>query len=220
MACVQRSCLPARSPFRSPRRGIGSEVRFYERSRCGDLVPLREGTSNSATNATFCGDQVSGASVSRPCLGSGPRSAAQHSLWRSHAKATSGDVQSGTGSTLDCERPHRIATQLSLVLGSNRTQPSSFSSGALLACDAPLQELRAPGEIHRRSRLASQFPLDSQADVYTTVVHIVSSLVRGARSSQELRALSFPHLVIWQLGEERFDRQPHVGERGFCHVTH
>lgn len=171
MACVQRSCLPARSPLRSPRRGIGSEVRFDERSRCGDLVPLREGTSNSANDATFCGDQVSGASVSRPCLGSGPRSAARHSLWRSHAKATSGDVQSGTGSTLDCERPHRIATQLSLVLGSNRTQPRTFSSGALLACDAPLQELRTSGEIHRRSRLATQFALGPQPKFYSTEVY-------------------------------------------------
>ncbi len=186
MACVQRSCLPARSPFRSPRRGIRSEVRFYERSRCGDLVPLRDGTSNSANDATFCGDQVSGTSVSRPCSGSGPRSAARHSLWRSHAKATSGDVQSGTGSTLDCERPHRIATQLSLVLGSNRTQPGTFSSGALLACNPPLQELRASREIHRRSRLASRFTLDSQADFYTRVVHTVSSfLVRWRAQLKE-----------------------------------
>lgn len=118
---------------------------------------LREGTSNSAHNVTYSGDLVSGTSVSRPCLGSGPRSAARHSLWRSHAKAPSGDVQSGTGATLDCERPHRITTQLSFLLGSNRTQPSGISSRALLACDAPLQELRASSAIHSRSRLATRF---------------------------------------------------------------
>lgn len=183
MACVQRSYLPARSPHRSPRRGIGSEVRFCERTRCGDLVHLRDGSSISANNATFCGDLVSGASVSRPCSGSGPGSAARQSIWRSHAKAPSGDVQSGTGSTLDCERPHRVATQLPLVLRSNRTQPRGFSSRALLACHAPLQKLRATREIHRRSRIASQFYSIISKSSIQQQFGPVSSLVRSARSS-------------------------------------
>ena len=142
---------------------------------------LREGTSNSAHNVTYSGDLVSGAYVSRLCLGSGPRSAARHSLWRSHAKAPSGDVQSGTGAALDCERPHRITTQLSIVLRSNRTQPISISASALLACDAPLQELRASREIHRRSRLATRFR--STLALFQQQFTIVPSLVGSARSS-------------------------------------
>jgi hypothetical protein len=144
---------------------------------------LREGTSNSAHNVTYRGDLVSGASVSRPCLGSGPRSAARHSLWRSHAKAPSGDVQSGTGATLDCERPHRITTQLSLVLGSNRTQPSGISSRALFACHAPLQELRASSEIHRRSRLAARF--SQPLALFQQQATRVPLLVGSARSSEQ-----------------------------------
>ena len=132
---------------------------------------MREGTSNSAHNVTYSGDLVSGAYVSRLCLGSGPRSAARHSLWRSHAKAPSGDVQSGTGAALDCERPHRITTQLSIVLGSNRTQPISISASSLLACDAPLQELRPSREVYRRSRVAPRVLRDSQLGTYSTAVH-------------------------------------------------
>jgi hypothetical protein len=132
---------------------------------------LREGTSNSAHDVTYSGDLVSGAYVSRLCLGSGPRSAARHSLWRSHAKAPSGDVQSGTGAALDCERPHRITTQLSIVLGSNRTQPISISASSLLACDAPLQELRPSREVHRRSRVAPRVLRDSPLSIYSAAVH-------------------------------------------------
>lgn len=153
---------------------------------------LREGTSNSAHNVTYSGDLVSGASVSRPCLGTGPRSAARHSLWRSHAKAPSGDVQSGTGATLDCERPYRITTQLSFVLWSNRTQSRAISACALLACDAPLQELRTSGEIHRRSRLAVPTNSTLGSTSAQEKSSKVSSLVRSARSSMRVaRAVHF-----------------------------
>ena len=150
-----------------------SECASFERRKCGDFVPLLEGTSTRACCAADRGTLVSGVLVSEPWWRSGAISAALHPHWRSHAQATSGDVQSGPGSTPYRERPHRFSAQLPILFGPDRAKPRGLSASSLFACDASLQELRAAGAIHSRSRLVSSFQTPSRA----------FKCVRGARSS-------------------------------------
>ena len=146
---------------------------LFERRKCGDFVPLLEGTSRKACCAADRGTLVSGVLVSGPWWRSGPISAALHPHWRSHAQATSGDVQSGPGSSSHRERSHWFTAQLPILFGPDRAKPRDLSASPLLACDAALQKLRAAGSLHSRSRLVSSFQAPVRA----------FKCVRDARSS-------------------------------------
>jgi hypothetical protein len=134
---------------------------------------LLEGTSRKACCAADRGTLVSGVLVSGPWWRSGPISAALHPHWRSHAQATSGDVQSGPGSSSHRERPYWFTAQLPILFGPDRTKPRDLSASSILACDASMQELRAAGAIHSRSGLDSSFQAPIRA----------FNSVRDARSS-------------------------------------
>ena len=157
---------------------------------------LREGTSNTILNAIVDGDLVSGALVSRPCSWSGPP-AVLHPVWRSHAQAPSGDVQSGTGATLDRERSHRLSAELSLVLGTDRKKPCNLSPSPIFARHAPLQELRATRAIHRRGSLGTtQVQTPSVNRTAESFGISFCSLTRAAL--QRAARVVFLSPVIWQ----------------------
>lgn len=168
---------------------------------------MLEGTSIRARCAA---DRVvSGALVSGPCSGSGPVSAAPHPYWRSHAQATSGDVQPGTGSSLDCERSHGLTAQLSLLFRSDRAESRGLSSHALLARDASLQELRSPRSLHRRSRLTS---------LVSSPLGANSCSWRALLSSGSAR-FYFPNAWTGSVLGNVCSPAPH-GERGNCYVSY
>jgi hypothetical protein len=172
---------------------------------------LLEGTLHQYFCATNCGQQVSGALVSRPWSWSGAVSSALHSIWRSHAQAPSGDVQPGTGSSLDSERSYWFAAQLPLMLRTHRARSGSVSPRSLLACDASLQELRSAGEVHRRSSLRNFHHGALRASFF----------VRGARSSaQGYARCFFPYASTGSASGERLIRQPLTsGKRNLlCHA--
>ena len=144
---------------------------------------MREGTSNSAHCATRLSALVSAALVSRPCSRFGQPSAALHSVRRFHAQAPSGDVQSGASASLDRERPHWVPTQLSLMLGTDRTKPFSLSPRPLLARHAPLPELRTPRAVYRGRRLKDSHFCTYSPRVLRQLLRPALLLIRRARCS-------------------------------------
>lgn len=173
---------------------------------------LLAGTSYQYFCATNCGQQLSGALVSRPWSWSGAVSSALHSIWRSHAQAPSGDVQPGTGSSLNSERSNWFAAQLPIMLGTHRARSRSFPSCSLFACDASLQELRSASAVHRRSSLKKSItaPLGRPFSV------------RSARSSAKGYARCFfPTASTGSAAGERLISQPLIsGKRNLlCHAS-
>jgi hypothetical protein len=144
---------------------------------------LREGTTNTAHYATRLGALVSAALVSRPCSRFGRPSAALYSVRRFHAQAPSGDLQSGASASLDRQRPHWIPAQLSLLLGTDRTKPCSLSSRSVLACHAPLPNLRTARAVHRGRRVKALRVGTCSQPALRQQVGPASLFVRRARSS-------------------------------------
>lgn len=68
---------------------------------------------------------------------------------RPHAKATSGDVQSGAGPAPHRQRSNRRATQLPVVQRFHRAFARSFSTAAPLSRDPQVYCLRSHGSIYR-----------------------------------------------------------------------
>jgi len=72
----------------------------------------------------------------------------------SYAQAETGYVQSRAGPSPDCERSNGLATQLSVLLGPDRTLSVGLSASASLSCHAPLSRVRTARPLHRRRRVA------------------------------------------------------------------
>ena len=181
---------------------------------------MREGTSNTVLTAMVHGDLVSGALVSRPCLWSGRPAAVLHSVWRSHAQAPSGDVQSGSGATLDRERSHGGSAQLPFVLGTDRTKPGERPASSLFARHSALQELRTPRALYRRGCLAvNQFAKPSSLRPGTSVLGIHVGSQRALLSHRVAHVVfSGPRNLAAGFG--MLARQPRKWERGNCYVSH
>ena len=76
-----------------------------------------------------------------------------HHLRRFHAQAPSGDVQPSAGFASHCERPERLAAELSVVFRSDRTIASGFSAAAAIPRHVTLHFMRAHRTIHSWRRL-------------------------------------------------------------------
>lgn len=75
-------------------------------------------------------------------------------LWRSHAQATSGDLQPGSGATPDRDRSHRIASQLPIVRFRRlRTRTESHPTAAPFPRDTDVQFVRQNGALYCGCRL-------------------------------------------------------------------
>ena len=91
-----------------------------------------------------------------------------------YAQAETGDVQSGAGAPPDCERSNRIAAQLSVLLGPDRTHSNRLPSSSALPSHAALSRMRSIGEVHRRRGVIvagrTQSPLGSDARLVRAVL--------------------------------------------------
>lgn len=67
-----------------------------------------------------------------------------------YAQAETGHVQSGAGASPDRERSNRIAAQLSVLFGPDRTYANRLPSSSALSGDPALSRVRSTGEVHRR----------------------------------------------------------------------
>ena len=67
-----------------------------------------------------------------------------------YAQAETGYVQSGAGAPSDCERSNRIAAQLSVLFGPDRTHANRLPSSSALPSDPALPRMWSIGEVHRR----------------------------------------------------------------------
>ncbi len=77
--------------------------------------------------------------------------------WRTHAQASSGDVQSRASASFDCQRPHGISPELPILLRDHRKITFDYAAGPAFARYAALHTVWAGGPVHRRRRL-SDFP--------------------------------------------------------------
>jgi len=78
-----------------------------------------------------------------------------HHLRRFHAQAPSGDVQPSAGFASHCERPERLAAQLSVLFRTYRTIASGIPSAAAIPRHVTLYIMRAHRTIHRGCRLTT-----------------------------------------------------------------
>lgn len=82
---------------------------------------------------------------------------------RLHAKAPSGDVQSGSGASSDCQRSQRRASQLSVLFRQHRALSRAYPSPPALTCDTQVHIVRTRCALHRwrslrRSHRAQRSP--------------------------------------------------------------
>ena len=84
---------------------------------------------------------------------------------RPHAQATSGDVQSGSGTTLDRQRSKRRAAQLSFVFRLDRAISDACSPSAAIAGDTPLYGVWKNCAVHRGSGLTGTLAPEFSAAV-------------------------------------------------------
>ena len=105
---------------------------------------------------------------------------------RPHAQATSGDVQSGSGTTSHRERPKRRAAQLSFVFRLDRAISDACSPSTEIAGNASLHGVRKNCTVHRWSSLTA---------------NIASKISTAARTRQWRRERHFFHhspIATWR----------------------
>jgi hypothetical protein len=73
---------------------------------------------------------------------------------RTHAQASSGDVQSSAGAAPYRERPHWVSPQLSVMLWEHRAVTHDDAAGTAFSRHASLHAVRPRGAVHRRCCLA------------------------------------------------------------------
>ena len=84
---------------------------------------------------------------------------------RPHAQATSGDVQSGSGTTSDRERSKRRTAQLSFVLRLDRAISNACPPSAAITRDTPLHRVWTNRAVYRGGGLTGDLALEYSSAV-------------------------------------------------------